>query len=392
MPKALLESHTHPKYPRLKLQLRIRSQFYQGLVFLDGRKYLKSLKTTSLTTALKLGEEWYRQLLKDSDDQAKRHPIDRLSHTPTMGELAAAYKKTLAPSKRDYLDMKWSTIQPFWRALSVDDITAQTFRDFYVWRRRMRTKQGTRIKNHSLHKDVMIIRQTLTFALEEAHITQLPPIPKIGKIDADPRPWFTPTEWKRLIAVMEDRVMAAMKAHQERVFKQRLDCYDFMRLMVLLMTRVDELRALRYSDCTITRNTKGHPTSVTAHVSGKTGTRTVVAPREAGSILDSRQGRLDAADTDLIFPHHVRDAFRELLLAAKLRTNAQGFPRNLKSLRCTAISFRVLQSPENLLAIARNAGTSLAMIDTFYAARLGSERWHDGLSVSLGVAGDTLSV
>ena len=30
--------------------------------------------------------------------------------------------------------MKWSTIEPFWRTLEVQDITPQTFRDFYRWR------------------------------------------------------------------------------------------------------------------------------------------------------------------------------------------------------------------------------------------------------------------
>ena len=66
----------------------------------------------------------------------------------------------------------------------------------------------------------------------------------------------------------------------------------------------------------------------------------------------------------LVFPEHHRDALRELLKAAKLYRDSQGFTRNFKSLRATAISFRLLDEPNpSLLMIARNAGTNVAMIE-----------------------------
>ena len=79
-----------------------------------------------------------------------------------------------------------------------------------------------------------------------------------------------------------------------------------------------------------------------------------------------------ALDT-LIFPVHHREAFTELLKAADLHIDKRTrFERNFKSLRATSISFEILRgapSP-NLLMIARNAGTSVAQIDDFYARRL----------------------
>jgi hypothetical protein len=82
-----------------------------------------------------------------------------------------------------------------------------------------------------------------------------------------------------------------------------------------------------------------------------------------------------------IFPHHSADAFRELLKAAGLRENEQGFERNLKSIRATSISTFLLDNPEvNLMVVARNAGTSVAMIDEFYAKRLTPEMHKDRLS------------
>ena len=87
-----------------------------------------------------------------------------------------------------------------------------------------------------------------------------------------------------------------------------------------------------------------------------------MAPKEAALIISQRSARLGAKPdlSQLVLPSHHRDAFRKLLVAAKLRTNRQGFPRNLKSPRSTAISFRILQSKTpNFPMIARNAGTSI---------------------------------
>ena len=73
--------------------------------------------------------------------------------------------------------------------------------------------------------------------------------------------------------------------------------------------------------------------------------------------------------------------FRELLKAAGLLENAQGFQRNLKSVRATSISTSLLNNPElNLMAVARNSGTSISMIDHFYSQRLTAEMHKDVLS------------
>jgi len=85
-----------------------------------------------------------------------------------------------------------------------------------------------------------------------------------------------------------------------------------------------------------------------------------------------------------VFPEKCRDGFQALLKEAGLLVDAQGFRRNLKSLRATAISFRLLEAgpKANLLMIARAAGTSVQMIDQFYAKRLTAEMYKDDLSQS----------
>jgi integrase len=385
----VVERHTHPKHQRLQVHLRSDSRFFQAVTFIDNKTKQKSLKVESLTTALRLAEEWYRGLLKAEEAERRKHPLDTLGSDSLMADVCRAYQEELTPSRRAYAAMKWSTIKSFWGPLVVTDITPQTFKEFYAWRRKTKTPAGTVIKPHSLHKDVMVIRQILKFAIEEGHLQQLPLIPKVGTIVANPRPWLTPDEWKQLIAVGEARILEAADNRQERVLEQRGDLQEFMQAMVGSMCRVGELLSLRYCDCLVEPATH----VLTAHVTGKRGARTIKAPAAAGRLVAARRARFKPAAEALVFPVHHREGFKELLKAAKLYRDSAGFTRNLKSLRATAISFRILQGrpTPNLLAIARNAGTSVSMIDQFYARRMAAELFTETLSVALDdVVGDSL--
>ena len=211
----------------------------------------------------------------------------------------------------------------------------------------------------------MLIRRILKYAIEEKIISVLPPIPAVGKIENNPRPWLTLQEWKHLMAVSNDRIKHAPNV---RTRQQRQDCHDQMVFMVHAMCRVGEMLALRFRDCTLDKNSDGEKILL-AEVTGKTGTRTMVGMPGAASVVERRRKGKDP--NDLVFPEHHRDSFRELLDAAGLLKDAKGFQRNMKSLRATSISFRILKNPElNLTVLARNAGTSVTMIDNWYAKRL----------------------
>jgi hypothetical protein len=66
--------------------------------------------------------------------------------------------------------------------------------------------------------------------------------------------------------------------------------------------------------------------------------------------------------------------FRYILITAQLRYGNQQQRRSLYSLRHSAITFRLLYGRGIvLLTLARNARTSLEMIDKFYASELRAE-------------------
>lgn len=374
-----LERHEVPDRPGVYVFKQRRSPYYHAEAFIEGRKARKSLRTERLATACKLAIDWHKQLLKESRTVSTSRRLDRLAATPTIAELFDAYKLTLPPSKRDYAETKWNAIENFWRTREVDDVTPQTFREFYKWRRTKRTRLGTVVKNHTLHKYMMVIRQVLKYAIEEGHLAHLPIIPPPGKIDANPRPWLRRHEWDHVMAVSLERVDAAKD--NPRVRQQRLDLEDFLLCMIESTMRVSELRALTAGQVRIERPKNGDARAV-IQVRGKTGHRTVIAGGLFPDVYERRAKGLKPGDR--LWPHKQRDAFRELLIAAGLREDEFGNTRNLKSIRATAISFRILsQAPSpNLLLIARNAGTSVTMIDNFYAKRLSAESGADQLAKS----------
>jgi integrase len=372
MAKKVRETHQHPKYPRLRLDLRDDSAFWQARTFLDGKQRQKSTETANLRTAFKLAEEWYWRELRASVQFGRQHPVEQLTADPVVGEVYRSYLKDTPAAKRPEIEKRWGPIHAFWQAVRISDVNAKTFREFYKWRQKYATRTDT-IKPHTLHKDVTVIRQILKYAIENDLLEALPAIPKVGKIESNPRPWLTPDQLQHLIAVSEARIEEV--AGNDRLLRQRRDLHDQILFMVHSMCRVGEMLNLRFSDCRYEQPEEGSRAILIADVKGKRAWRTFVAPPEAAAVVKGRSehkaGEGDKADH--VFPSHHQEAFTALLKAAKLYTDSQGFTRNMKSLRATAISLRVVQPGANLLMIARNAGTSIAIIDSHYAKRLTAE-------------------
>jgi hypothetical protein len=91
-----------------------------------------------------------------------------------------------------------------------------------------------------------------------------------------------------------------------------------------------------------------------------------------------------AGDEDYLFLPKLQDRqsaifllekqFKRVLETTKLRYGTQGQRRTLYSLRHSAITFRLLYGQGiDLLTLARNARTSLEMVDKFYASELRAE-------------------
>ena len=355
-----LETHIHKKYPRLTLVLPSDTKNFLARTYFKGRLRYKSTKSDKLVTAFRIAAEWYETLLASDAKTARQHPAPK----GAMSDAHEAFLTTRTGGQRVESISRWtSSTRDFWAHRRPEEITPAVFREFYTHRRNV-----DKVKEHTLRKDISHIRQVLKHCVETGTLKVLPFIPQLNKIKHNPRRWLEADEWKRLQAVSNERIKAA--SPNERLVQQRQDCHDFAMFMVHSMMRVGEVEHLTFRDCHLDKNSQGKDVLVCDVRHSKTGPRpNVVCLMGAASVYRRRKTATTKPD-DRLFPDKTYAAFRELLIAAELYIDSNGEKRNQKSLRATAISFRVLDGSANLALIARNAGTSIGSIDLYYAKYL----------------------
>ncbi|WP_397581890.1 tyrosine-type recombinase/integrase [Sphingorhabdus sp.] len=226
------------------------------------------------------------------------------------------------------------------------------------------------------------LRHFLNWAIEQGYADTLPKFPKI-RDDQNRRPHFDNADWSALTRYMGTFVR---KAHGS-VRRDRMLLVNHVLILANTGIRVGEARNLKWRDIRpIT--TPDETETVAMVVKGKTGMREVVArtsdvKKWFNSILTERKTDLGEEDSDLrnakavppdTFIFCGRDgipigsfkkSFATLLKDAGVEFDTFGNKRTLYSLRHTYATFR-LHEGVNQYALARNMGTSVAMLEQFY--------------------------
>lgn len=345
----------------LSLEERRNLRHYYARASVGGTQHYLNTETADFARAERRAVSWFRRL---RDDRVENEGA---------GSIAAAYELYVARLKQEgkrttiaTAEDKWSLLHPHLRGLDLQDITTKWLRQLITRRQHAAKAQGRALARSTLHKDLIVLRGILAAALEEGWIDDIPAFPSLGKHQHNPRPWLEPHEWKHLQKVAKARIKEPNQNPRSK--RQREELYDFCLFLVHTCCRVDEARRVTVGDCTIKSNPKNPEREyLELRIHGKTGLRKSVGWSGAVTAFRRQVQRRNLVTADTLFAEHHRDGFRELLTAAGLRTDAEGRLRNLKSLRCTALAFRILQNPRiNLTLLARQAGTSVQMLDQFY--------------------------
>jgi integrase len=226
------------------------------------------------------------------------------------------------------------------------------------------------------------LRHFLNWAIEQGYVDTLPKFPKI-RDDQKRRPHFDGKDWGTLTLYMGTFVR---KAHGS-VRRDRMLLVNHALILANTGIRVGEARNLKWRDIRPITTPDGIET-VAMVVKGKTGMREVVArtsdvKKWFNSILTERKTDLGDEGSDLrnakavppdTFIFCGRDgvpigsfkkSFSSLLREAGVEFDTFGNKRTLYSLRHTYATFR-LHEGVNQYALARNMGTSVAMLEQFY--------------------------
>jgi site-specific recombinase XerD len=241
-------------------------------------------------------------------------------------------------------------------------------------------RQGA-ASSSTIQRNLVSVRQVLKHSLKLGLIDTLPLFPVITTKD-NPRPWFSDTEYRLL------RQTAKELAAQKVVVKGEiltLEVYDFILFMVNTFLRPSDWYGLRRRNVRIHERREGPPILVISPASSKTVNTPVISMPAAVHVYKRILERQDTVrprdDNAFVFLPHIenrsrardqmRRFFDHVARKANLKTAHTGGDRTIYSLRHTAIAFRLLKGQNvDLLFLARNCRTSVAMIDRFYCRHL----------------------
>jgi integrase len=337
----------------------------------------KSSGSTDEYAAYKVAEDLYNQSLVKVLSGAKlnsKRISDALTayiaqHEPEQDRLSIHYKILFA--KR---------LIPIFKSRTFDELDTALVSE--VLDKLDQNSKRKALSPNTIKRLLADLRHFLNWAIEQGYADTLPKFPKI-RDDQNRRPHFDDADWSTLTRYMGTFVR---KAHGS-VRRDRVLLVNYVLILANTGIRVGEARNLKWRD--IRPITTADLTETVAMVvKGKTGMREVVArtsdvKKWFNNILTERKIDLGDEGSDLrnaravppdTFVFCGRDgvpigsfkkSFATLLNDAGVEFDTFGNKRTLYSLRHTYATFR-LHEGVNQYALARNMGTSVAMLEQFY--------------------------
>jgi integrase len=246
-----------------------------------------------------------------------------------------------------------------------------------------RSKKPT-LSPNTIKRNLNDFRHFLQWCLDNGYLKQIPRLPKVAGEQAR-RPHFNPQEWKSLTGFL----YGYLKDSPKSVRRDR----HLLALYILIMEgtgiRVGEARELKWRDVRSVQSEHSPDSpNIVLSVKGKTGFRDVVcgSPKVIdylNEILKKRQKDTKDPESDIFELDDVptdsyifcdskgrkidsfKRSYRTLLKLSNLHIDTHGQVRTIYSLRHTYATSRI-EAGVNHYILAKNMGTSVAMIEKFY--------------------------
>jgi len=344
--------------------------------FADGKYKVSTTKETSYRFAKKWAEEWFDEL---RFGQKKGIPI----HDKTFSEVSKhylGYQESLvqrgdrsARQAKDYM-YRINELNKFFSKVGISKINTKDIDEYRNYRL---LNQEKPVSRKTVKYDFLGLRQVLKYAMIQGWIKSLPIFPETKKIESNPRPWFSPEEWKVLKDASGERIKHARGKRQKW---EREQLHDFMIFIVHTGVRVEEALRIQFQDCIIENKENNADKKLKIELEGKTGIRIAFGTQTAVNVYERLMKRNSPKKTDLLFPKNHRDGLNSLLKETNLKCDRFGNVRNAKSFRSTYIMLRLIKGKVPIKNIAVNCGTSTHVIDKYYAKYLTADMISESLS------------
>ena len=378
-------------YNTLTIYRMEASPYWYVRYYEDKKIYRRSTKQTNKRDAIKAAQEFFAEI--------KLAKMNRLPITKRSGfEICArgllkenkgrVERGEPSQTKHDYDEARLENdLLPYFKKYEVADIDYKVLSGYLSHVNTAERKLST----NSLKVHVSHIKTILRYAQRIGVITALPAFPSLKTIDK-PRGWFNSAEYNKLHNTAKARIgtvynKVGSKGEQQRTITLTEELYDLILFMTNTFIRPTDIRILQHKHIAIVRQPNQYLRLT--HPPTKKHSAPVISMPMAIPVYERLLARQRTegfgGPEDYVFqPQHgdnrdyamrqLHRQFDQLLKITSLKKDARGEPRSLYSLRHTAIMFRLLHADGlDLLTLARNARTSVEIIDRFYASHLTGE-------------------
>ena len=378
-------------YNTLTIYRMEASPYWYVRYYEDQKIYRRSTKQENKRDAIKAAQEFFAEIKLAKMNRlpvTKRSGFELCARGLLKENKARMERGELSKTKQEYDEARLENdLLPYFKKFEVAEIDYKALSGYLTYINTAERKLST----NSLKVHVSHIKTILKYAQRIGVITALPAFPALKTVDK-PRGWFNSAEYNKLHNTAKARIGTVYteygkKGEPIRTVTLTAELYDLILFMTNTFIRPTDIRFLQHRHIAIVRQPDQflrltHPPS-------KKHSAPVVSMPMAIPVYErllARQktegfGRPD----DYVFqPQHAENRdygmrqlhrqFDQLLKITDMKKDARGEPRSLYSLRHTAIMFRLLHADGlDLLTLARNARTSVEIIDRFYANHLTGE-------------------
>jgi site-specific recombinase XerD len=374
--------HGYPK--TLIIYKSNASRFYWVRFFYNGKYRIKTTKSESPKEAKQFAIDFYKETLLSaviSNTSDKRKSFEVVAAKFFQSTEKNSNEKTFRSDFNRYKQH----ILPEFKQKDIDSITNAQINQFIDRLHREELKPAT-IKHH-----IVVLRKIMRFAIANDLMKNLPVFPRIaGRIQTqEKRDYLTVEQYDHLIKTTDTLIGKDISVRGQPM---TLEMKHLIQFMVNSFIRPSDLRVLRHRDIVKKTNNKDSWLELN-HEATKTNSHPIQAMPASVHIYrrlmewKKRAGHPAEPNDYIFFPGYknrntameiIGRIFKEIVKETDIfRTSGKKI--TLYSLRHTSIMLRLIIGKVDTLALARNARTSQAMLDKFYAAHLTSEQVREQL-------------
>jgi hypothetical protein len=388
-----------PGYPSKLVIFRTNaSHYWQVRCYLKGKTYKQSLRTTNRGVAFRAARDFFHTKTAElyGLSLVERPDTGRLFKdlvTPMLTlERARMERGEFSESGLRILQNRLhKSILPYFGDMQVKDITYVQMGEFVS----SMSREG--LSSTTIQQHLVATRKVLNYAHSLGIIANIPAAPTV-KIISKPRGSFSLGEYRQLVRTARQQIGHRIAIHSterskrgadklERYAMVSPDLHMLIGFMVNSFVRPSDIKNLQHKHVTVVRGqhvylrlnlpeSKKHDKPIVT---------LAAAVRVYERLVLMNKARGYASPDDYLFLPEMQDRkkavefagyqFQHILETAGIGGNAaNGMTRTLYSLRHTCITFRLLYGKRiDLITLARNARTSVEMIERFYSSNLSAE-------------------